>query len=310
LKTNPLAVNLAGLNLANPVMLASGVLGLSREFFAEIAKNGAGAIVTKSIGLISRNGYPNPTVVQTNSGIINAMGLPNPGIDRFLEEIHDVKKLNVPIIVSIYGFSTQEFGEIAKKVFDFGADAVEINLSCPHVRSTGLELGQNPKLLQDVIRTVKNKVSIPVFVKLSPNVTDIGEMAEFSEKAGASAITAINTVKAMAIDPETGIPILGNQIGGLSGPAIKPIALRCVFEIYQRVNIPIIGCGGISVGSDAIEFLLAGASAVQIGTAISLKGLQVFKNITNYLSDYLERKKLLDLSEIVGLAHKCYENNH
>lgn len=302
---NPLAVNLAGLKLTNPVMLASGVLGLASEFFTEIVKNGAGAIVTKSIGLMSRNGYSNPTVVQTSSGMINAMGLPNPGIDRFLEEIHDVKKLNVPIIVSIYGFSTEEFGKIAKKVFDFGADAVELNLSCPHVRLTGLELGQNPELLQNVIRTVKNKVSIPVFVKLSPNVADIGEMAEFAEKAGASAITAINTVKAMAIDPETSIPILGNQIGGLSGPAIKPIALRCVFEIYKRVKIPIIGCGGISVGSDAIEFILAGASAVQIGTAISLKGLQVFKEITNYLNDYLERKNFLDLNEIVGLAHKC-----
>jgi len=285
-------------------MLASGILGLSAESLSNIVMAGAGAIVTKSVGLKSRNGYANPTIVQTSCGLINAMGLPNPGISKFVKEIREAKSFGVPIIVSVYGFSAEEYATVAKKAVEAGADAVELNVSCPHVKETGSEIGQNPKILTEVVRRVKAVVEKPVFVKLSPNVTNIAEIAEAVAKAGASALTAINTVKAMAIDTETTVPILSNKTGGLSGPATKPIAVRCAYEIYEKVKLPIIGCGGITNWRDAVEFLLAGATAVQIGTAIALKGPNVFKKVTHGLDAYLKRKGFKSVNEIVGLSHR------
>lgn len=304
MKINRLSVDLAGLNLTNPTMLASGILGISAESLGNIAENGAGAIVTKSVGLKPRRGYSNPTVVQTSCGLINAMGLPNPGINEFIKEIHETKKFNVPVIVSVYGFSAKEYATVAEKAIEAGADAVELNVSCPHVKATGLEVGQNPEILAEIVKKVKNKVEKPVFVKLSPNVADITQIAEVAAEAGADAITAINTVKAMAIDPQTTVPILSNKIGGLSGPAIKPIAVRCVYEIYEHVKLPIVGCGGIANWYDAVEFLLAGATAVQIGTAIAQKGPKIFRSITRGISTYLKRKGFKNVKEIVGLSHR------
>jgi len=266
---------------------------------------GAGAVVTKSVGLKPRSGYANPTIVQTRCGLINAMGLPNPGIDEFVKEIREAKNvLNVPLIVSIYGFTAEEYATVAKKAVNAGADAIELNVSCPHVKETGSEIGQSPKVLGEVVGKVKAIVDKPVFVKLSPNVTSITELADVAVKAGADALTAINTVKAMAIDTETTMPILSNKIGGLSGPAVKPIALRCVYEIYERVKVPIIGCGGITYWQDAVEFLLAGASAVQIGTAIATKGPGVFKVIARGIEAYLRKKGFESVKEIVGLSHR------
>jgi len=285
-------------------MLASGILGLSAETLGYILKSGAGAVVTKSVGLKPRKGYANPTVVQASCGLINAIGLPNPGINEFTREIREAKNFDVPLIVSVYGFSAKEYARVAEKAVGAGADAVELNVSCPHVTETGSEIGQNPKLLAKVIKEVKNVVEKPVIVKLSPNVTNIAEIAEVAVKAGVNAITAINTVKAMAIDAETAFPILSNKMGGLSGPAIKPIAVRCVYEIYERVKLPIIGCGGITNWRDAVEFLLAGASAVQIGTAVAIKGSNVFKNITRGINAYLKKKGFSSVKEIVGLSHK------
>jgi len=300
-----LNVNLAGLKLTNPTMLASGILGYSSETLESIAENGAGAVVTKSIGLKPRVGYANPTIVQTKCGLINAMGLPNPGIKEFVREIRATKKvLKVPLVVSIYGFSTEEYAKVAEKAVGAGADAVELNVSCPHVKETGSEIGQNPKILAQVIKAVKLKVDKPVFVKLSPNVTSIADIAETAEKAGADALTAINTVKAMAIDAETAMPILSNKVGGLSGPAIKPVALRCIYEVYERVKVPIVGCGGITSWRDAVEFLLAGASAIQMGTAIALKGANVFKTVSRGIEAYLKRKGFRSVKEIVGLSHR------
>ncbi|MEM3464383.1 MAG: dihydroorotate dehydrogenase, partial [Candidatus Bathyarchaeia archaeon] len=240
-----LKVNLAGLCLKNPTMLASGILGYSAQTLEGIVKGGAAAVVTKSVGLRARKGYANPTVVQTNCGLINAVGLPNPGIEEFTKDIQEAKNLlEVPLIVSVYGFSAEEYSVVAEKAVEAGADAVELNVSCPHVKETGAEIGQKPEVLAEVVRKVKSAVTKPVFVKLSPNVTDIAEIAEAAVKAGADAITAINTVKAMAIDIETTKPVLSNRKGGLSGPAIKPVAVRCVYEIYERgVKAPIIGCG-------------------------------------------------------------------
>ena len=303
LKTNRLCVDLAGLRLANPTMLASGILGLSAESLSNIVTGGAGAIVTKSVGLKPRKGYANPTVVQTSYGLINAMGLPNPGITELIKEIREAKSFGVPIIVSVYGFSPEEYATVAKKAADVGADAVELNVSCPHVEETGSEIGQNPEILAEVVSKVKAVVKKPVFIKLSPNVTNIAQIAEAAAKAGANALTAINTVKAMAIDTETTVPILSNKTGGLSGPAIKPIGIGCVYEIYERAKVPIIGCGGITNWRDAVEFLLAGATAVQIGTAIALKGPNVFKKITHGIDAYLRRKGFKSVNEIVGLSH-------
>jgi len=304
LKTNRLRVDLAGLKLANPTMLASGILGLSAEPLGSIVSAGAGAIVTKSVGLKPRKGYANPTVVQASCGLINAMGLPNPGIDYFVQEILEARSFGVPVVVSVYGFSAEEYAEVARKAVDAGADAVELNLSCPHVKETGSEIGQNPEVLAEVVKKVKESVEKPVFVKLSPNVADVAEIAETAAKAGADALTAINTVRAMAIDTETAMPILSNKVGGLSGPAIKPIAIRCVYEIYEEVKLPIIGCGGITSWCDAVEFLLAGASAVQIGTAVALKGPNVFKAVTRGINNYLKKKGFERVKEIVGLSHR------
>jgi dihydroorotate dehydrogenase (NAD+) catalytic subunit len=286
-------------------MLASGILGYSTETFESISEGGAGAIVTKSIGLMPRSGYANPTVVQVSCGLVNAMGLPNPGIDEFASEIRRAKTaLRVPLIASIYGYSEDEYALLAKKAVNAGADAVELNVSCPHVKQTGSEIGQNPELLAATVRKVKTVVDKPIIVKLSPNVTHIADLGEVAERAGADILTAINTVKAMAIDSETGIPILGNRIGGLSGPAIKPMALRCVYDIFEQVKIPIVGCGGITSWRDAAEFLLAGASAVQIGTAIAITGPSVFNTITRGLSAYLRKKGCQSVNEIVGLSHR------
>jgi dihydroorotate dehydrogenase (NAD+) catalytic subunit len=303
---NPLAVDIAGLKLKNPTMLAAGILGMSGASMLEVIRNGAGAVVTKSLGLKPRKGYANPTVVQVDCGIINAMGLPNPSINRFAEEIQEIKQseVNVPIIASVYGFSAEDFAKVAQKAEKIGVDSVELNVSCPHVEGTGCEIGQNPKMVAEVVKKVKAVVEKPVILKLTPNVADIVAVAEAGVKAGADAITAINTVRAMKIDVETTRPILANKFGGLSGPAIKPIAVRCVYEIYEQVKTPIIGCGGVTTWEDAVEFLLAGASAVQIGSAIAWKDLGVFKSVTRGINHYVRRKGFRSVNDIVGLSHR------
>ncbi len=304
MESNPLSISFAGLALKSPTILASGILGYSAESLARVAKGGAGAVVTKSVGLEPRVGYPNPTVVQAEAGLINAMGLPNPGINVFAQEIKFSKTiLRVPLIVSVFGYSAEEYASVAKIAVDSGADAVELNVSCPHVKQTGAEIGQNPKLLIDIVQTVKASISKPLIVKLSPNVTDITLLAYAAIEAGANALTVVNTLKAMAIETETMRPILSNLKGGLSGPAIKPVALRCVYDIHEAYgDVPIIGCGGISDWRDVVEFFLAGASAVQIGTAVAVD-TQVFQTINKGVETYLRRKHFGSVKEIVGLAH-------
>ena len=297
--------SVAGLKLDNPTMLASGILGYSTDSLNRVAKGGAGAVVSKSIGVSPRVGYPNPTVVQSEAGLINAMGLPNPGIDIYIEEIRFAKIiLKVPIIVSVFGYSSDDYAMVAKKASDAGADAVELNVSCPHVKQTGAEIGQSPKLLAEVIETVKASVSKPLFVKLSPNVSDIAITAKAAVEAGADALTAVNTLKALAIDHETMRPILGNIKGGLSGSAIKPVALRCVYDIREVLpDVPIIACGGVTDWQDAVQFILAGASAVQVGTAIALNGPEVFQSINKGVENYVRKKHFRSVKEIVNLAH-------
>lgn len=302
--TSLLASEVAGLKLKNPTMLAAGILGMSALSLKRVAEGGAGAVVTKSVGLKSRVGYPNPTVVQVECGLLNAVGLPNSGAKDFGEEISNVKEAGVPIIVSIYGFSPKEFADVAEIAVQAGADALELNLSCPHVEKTGGEIGQHPELVGKVVEEVKNRVDKPVLVKLTSNVSDITEVAKVVAEVGADAITAINTVRAMTVDIETTRPVLANKIGGLSGPAIKPIAVRCVYEISRQVDVPVIGCGGISTWQDAVEFILAGASAVQIGTAVAFRGLKIFQSVTKGISAYLKKRGFRSVREIVGLSHQ------
>ena len=305
MRASRLNVNFAGLELDNPTVLASGILGYSAESLASIVEGGAGAVVTKSVGATPRVGYANPTVVQTKCGLINAIGLPNPGINAYVQEIRHAKTaLSVPLIVSIYGYSAEEYAAVARKAAEAGADALELNVSCPHVKETGSEIGQNSAVLAEVVRQVKAVVRKPVIVKLSPNVADVVAMAEAAVKAGADALTAVNTVKALAIDAETALPVLSNKRGGLSGSAIKPIALRCVYDVCERVKVPVMGCGGVASWRDAVEFLLAGASAVQIGTAVALEGSGVFGVVNRGVARYLKKKGCANVREIVGLAHK------
>jgi dihydroorotate dehydrogenase (NAD+) catalytic subunit len=301
---NPLSINLAGLQLQNPTMLASGVLGYTAESFERIARGGAGAVITKSVGSQPRVGYANPTVVQAESGLINAMGLPNPGIDVFAGEIKETKlRLHVPLIVSVFGYSAEDYSTVAKKAVEAGADAVELNVSCPHVKQTGSEIGQSPMYLSEVVQQVKSSINKPLIVKLSPNVTDIAVLAQAAIEAGADALTVINTLRAIAIDIETRMPILTNVKGGLSGAAIKPVALRAVYDIADAFEIPIIGCGGVTSWRDAIEFFLAGASAVQIGTAVA-DDIEVFHSVTRGVENYLRKKHAGSVKDIVGLAHR------
>ena len=292
-----LSVDAGGLLLQNPVMLAAGVLGTTGASLRRAALEGAGAVVTKSVGYEPRPGHPGPNIVQLECGLLNAMGLPNPSYRAFQEEIDIAKTGGVPVIASIFGSSPEEFARIARGL---KADAFELNLSCPHAERYGSELGRYPELVEAVTGAVKASVHVPVFVKLTPNTADIVELGMAAKRGGADAVVAINTLKAMAIDIETGYPILTNRFGGLSGPAIKPVAVRCVYELHSALDIPVIGVGGVSRWEDAVEMIMAGACAVQVGTALG-KGYGVFREITEGLSRYLERKKTT-LEDLMGLA--------
>lgn len=298
-----ISTNIGSLPLKNPTMLASGIMDEDAGSMKRIIKCGAGAIVTKSIGLQPHEGYPNPTLIELEYGILNAMGLPNPGIDEFGEEILQLKKSKTPIIGSIYGANTKEFIELGQKMEDHGVSAIELNLSCPHAKRYGLEVGSDPKLIQIITSSVKVNVKIPVFVKLSPNVTNISEIAKAAESGNADAIVAINSVKAMKIDLDLKRPILSNKIGGYSGRAIKPIGMRCVYEIAEHIDIPIIGVGGILSGEDAIEYMMAGASAIQIGAGVYYRELDIFKKIKKEIEQWMDKHSYKKISDIIGVAH-------
>ena len=268
-----------------------------------VAGCGAGAIVTKSIGLKPREGYPNPTIIELECGILNAMGLPSPGIKEYGEEIRKFKSLKIPLIGSIFGSNSKEFVELSRKMQEYGADAVELNMSCPHAKGYGLEIGSDTNLVKEITSKAKSSVDLPVFVKLSSNVSDLKDIAKAAEKGGADGIVAINTVKAMKISLELRKPVLANKIGGYSGKAIKPIGVRCVYEIAETVDIPIIGVGGITTGEDALEYIMAGASAIQIGTGIYYRELDVFRKICREIEGWMKKHSVKKLSNLVGAAH-------
>ncbi len=294
-----LSVDVGGLVLQNPVMLAAGILGTTGASLRRAALAGAGGVVTKSIGSDPREGHPGPNVVQVECGLLNAMGLPNPGFKDFQKEIDVAKTGGVPVVASIFGSSAAEFARIARGL---KPDAFELNLSCPHAEKYGSELGRYPDLVEAVTGAVKASCDVPVWVKLTPNTADIVELGRAAQSGGADAVVAINTLKAMAIDIESGYPILGNKFGGLSGSAIKPVAVRCVYELASNLDIPVIGVGGVSSWEDAVEMMMAGAKAVQAGTAL-YKGFKVFKEITDGLSNYLDRKSLT-LNDLCEMARR------
>jgi len=295
-------ISFAGLDLKNPVMIASGILGLSQNIFDRLIKIGAGAIVSKSISNRPRIGYRNPTVVPLeNQNWLNAVGLANPGADVFSEEISNNK---VPLMVSIVGSSTEEFRTIVQKFENSNIVGFELNLSCPHVEKMGMEIGDDPNLVGKIVKSIKDLSSKPLIVKVGLGKSDILQIAKVAEEAGADGITAINTLRAMKIDITNKCPVLENKIGGLSGAAIRPIGVRCVYELYKVLKVPIIGCGGILTISDMLEYIMAGASAVQVGSYIAQNGMDSIGKLVNNLQHYLKTEGYSNLEEIVGIAHR------
>lgn len=300
--TPDISTSVGPISLERPTMLASGILGISLEVFARLYKEGAGALVTKSLSKEPWEGYPNPTVVGVKSGYLNAVGLSNPGAAYFAKMISSNK--SVPIVVSLVGSVPEDFTFMIKQFENVHVLAYELNLSCPHVEKVGLEVGDDPNLVQKIVREVKQASKVPVIAKVGLGSSDYLETVRASCDAGIDAITAINTVRAMAIDVETTRPVLSHKIGGLSGTPIKPIAVRCVYEISSKFGIPIIGCGGISNWEDAVEFILGGACAVQVGSALVEKWTGVFSEINQGVSKYMERKGFQKIGDMVGVAKK------
>ncbi len=298
-----LSVNFAGMCLRNPTILASGFLGISMSLFRRLHRSNAGAMVSKSISASPIDGYRNPTIVSLNdSSYLNAVGLANPGADAFAEEIGENNDL--PIIVSLVGSSDKDFPLLVKRFDELNITGYEINLSCPHVAKMGMEVGDDPEMVYKIVKATKSHTTRPVLVKVGIGNADVLSIARSAKDAGADGITAINTLRAMAIDIETGVPILSNKIGGLSGRPIKPLAIRCVYEITKYIGVPVVACGGIFNWEDAVEAILAGASAVQLGSVIAREGLSCFYTICLGIQTYLKRKNAKSLMEIIGLAHK------
>jgi len=298
-----LSASIGQIKLERPTILASGILGISLDVFERIYHAGAGAVVTKSLSKEPWEGYPNPTISSVKGGgWINAVGLSNPGAPYFAKMIAQNK--DVPIIVSLVGSVDKDFEFMIKQFENVKVLAYELNLSCPHVAKVGLEVGDDPDLVKKIVKKVKSKTSVPVIAKVGLGTTNYLDTVDAAVKAGIDGITAINTLRAMAIDVETQRPILSNKIGGLSGTPIKPVAVRCVYEISSKYDIPIIGCGGISSWDDAVEFILAGASAVQIGSAVGDNWISVFSEINNGILEYMKRKGYSTIQEMVGLGKK------
>lgn len=299
-----LEVDIAGIHLRNPTMLASGILNETGRSMADVARAGAGAVVTKSVGLEPREGHPNPCIVELDCGLVNAMGLPNPGIDAYREEVAAAREGGVPVIGSVFGGSEDEVAEVAARMASAGVAGVELNLSCPHAKGLGAEIGSTPDMVERVCRAVKSRVDIPVFAKLTPNTSSVAQLASAAEKGGADGVVAINTLKAMAINPELGMPVLSNRFGGLSGQAIRAVGVRCVYEIFDTVDIPVIGVGGVRTYRDALEYIMAGATAVQIGTAVWSDGPGVFSEVCEGMRAFMKENGYASLEEMKGIAHR------
>jgi len=300
-----LAVNIGGIRMKNPVTTASGTFGFGPEYAPYINLNRLGAIVVKGTTLEPRVGNPTPRLVEIPAGILNSIGLQNPGVDRFLEDaLPYLAGYDLPVIVNIAGDTIEDYARLAGKLDRaHGVAGLEVNISCPNVKKGGLLFGSDPAMAAEVTRAVKGNTGKPVIVKLSPNVTSIMAVAQKVAEAGADALSMINTLLGMAIDIKKRRPVLGNVMGGLSGPAIKPVAVRAIWQVYREVKLPIIGMGGITTAEDALEFILAGATAVAVGTTNFVNPratMDVLEGIENYLVEY----EIQDIGELVGAAQK------
>lgn len=295
-----LSQSVAGIILENPLMLASGILDQNGYTMKRILESGAAAVVTKSIGTEPREGYFPPIVSVIEGGLLNAVGLSNPGIMHIGSEISIAMEAGKPVIGSIFGATPDEFLRLGSAMEDMRVSGVELNLSCPHVKGVGTEVGSDPALVKQIVSTLKGSLSIPVFSKLSPNVSSVLEIA--TAASDSDGLVLINTVKGMAVDIYARRPVLSNMYGGLSGTAIKPVGIRYVYEVKKELNPVIIGVGGIETSDDAIEYMMAGASAVQIGTALMKHGVSVFSTINRGIEEFLEKENIKSVSEIVGAA--------
>lgn len=303
-----ISVDLCGCRLPNPTVLASGVLGLSHAVLGRVARSGAGAVTTKSCSLRPRPGYPNPTILHWGPGLINAVGLSNPGVEVMVEEIQEakalLKPLGVPVIASIFADTIYDFGTITRFISEAEPDIIEVNVSCPNLDDRYQQMfAADPYVSAQVTRRVKRYTDAPVLVKLSPNVTHIAKIAEAVVEAGADGITAINSVgPGLILDVETRRPVLAHGTGGLSGPAIRPVAVRCVHDICRAVDVPVVATGGVSSGRDIVEMLLVGATAVGIGSAIQHRGIRVFEEASRELEAYMRAHGHNSLASLRGAA--------
>lgn len=294
------SVNLAGVELKNPVMTASGTFGSGEEYSEFYDLGALGAVVTKGVANVPWPGNPTPRIAETASGMLNAIGLQNPGIDVLIErDIPYLRQFDTKIVVNVCGKTISDYCEVVEKLSDQPVDLLEINVSCPNVKEGGIAFGQKPEALEEVTRQVKKYAKQPVIMKLSPNVTDIGEMARAAEAGGADILSLINTLTGMKIDVHKRTFVIANQTGGLSGPAIKPIAVRMVYQVAQAVKLPIIGMGGIQNGEDALEFILAGATAVSVGTA-NFANPYAAKETAEGIRSYMEQHQVEDIRDLIG----------
>lgn len=295
-------VKIAGVEFKNPVMEGSGTFGSGAEYSEFVDLNRLGAVVTKGVANVPWPGNPTPRIAETYSGMLNAIGLQNPGIDVFIQrDIPFLKQFDTKIVVNVCGKTTEDYLEVVERLADTAADMLEINISCPNVKEGGIAFGQDPKAVEAITKAVKAKAKQPVVMKLSPNVTDIKVMAKAAEAGGADALSLINTLTGMKIDIERRCFALANKTGGLSGPAIKPVAVRMVYEAANAVNIPIIGMGGIRTAEDAIEFILAGATAVAVGTANFMDPYTTVK-VAEGIEAYMQRHGVEDINELIGIV--------
>lgn len=294
------AVNLAGVELKNPVMTASGTFGSGEEYSEFVDLNKLGAVVTKGVANVPWPGNPTPRIAETSSGMLNAIGLQNPGIDVFCErDIPFLKKYDTRIIVNVCGKTTEDYCEVVERLGNEPVDLLEINVSCPNVKEGGIAFGQDPKALEAITKEVKKYAKQPVIMKLSPNVTDITEMAKAAEAGGADVLSLINTLTGMKIDINRRTFALANKTGGMSGPAVKPVAVRMVYQVAQAVKLPIIGMGGIATAEDALEFLMAGATAVSVGTANFFNSYAT-EEVVAGIEEFMRRQHVEDISELIG----------
>lgn len=305
MSTINLSVNFCNIQLANPTILASGILGTTKALLKRIAESGAGAVTIKSVSVEPREGHKNPTVITFEGGMLNAVGYSNPGVDAAVKEFSYLQDVNAPVIASVIGTQKEDFARVVVGLSRSKFSAIEIPLSCPHTPGFGLLAGQGtPEATFSITSEVRKATKLPIFVKLSPNIPEICTIARAAEDAGADAITAVNSMgPGMIINIDVQKPILSFKVGGVTGDALRPIAVRCVYDLYKAIKIPIIGVGGISTGRHAIEMMMAGASAVGIGTGVYYRGIDIFKKVCEEMTQWMQENGVNNVNNLIGVAH-------